>query len=240
MKTSSLRRPARDEMRIAVLALILAASPALAEAGPVSVSCPGLSVTVEAADPALVDRTCRSALWAAQRIRTCGFACDVPVSIRVSDNPRLPWDNCLAAYDSADETIEIASPARLADILKPESGFAGLDPGLLFDSLVVHEMTHACLNPQLDLGADEIAKAEYAPYALQFDFLPEDDRQSILDRYTPSGPIDLDQLAPLVLAFDPALSGARSWRHFTGPGGGCAFLHALAEDTARLPSLEEW
>ena len=132
--------PARNQpipLAAAVLALALV-SPASGE----TFKCAGLEVSVVAEDRALANRICSVAATALDRLSQCALRQTRPFDIRVSQTLPSPFNGCFGVYHCADNSVEVLDPAALSRAVEATGDFAQLPTDVLFDSLIVHEISH--------------------------------------------------------------------------------------------------
>lgn len=203
---------------LVLCSLLLGSGPA--GASDAAVPCPDQPVTVAHADAALTDRICRATALARDRLGACGLVQTRPIAVEVIDVIDVDHVACIAAYDCSRDVLRVLPPDRLAAPGVVQAPFGDIPAEALFDSLVVHELTHAFLQQTAAENPSRIDH-EYLAYAFQLDVLPEEDRARILAVAPADGPPSLDRINIGILMFAPAAFAARAWRYFDGPGGRC-------------------
>lgn len=212
---------ARPRTRRPVAALLILCLPQAGGALADAMSCPGLAVTVEAPDAATAARVCASAARAVKGLATCNV--DVPdgVAIRVTDDLE---SGCFGIYHCNEGLIELLPPAIIANGLRPESPFAGLSNSELFDSVLVHELSHAAFDAvpcPFDLCT---GTAEYVAHAMQVRSLTADQ----IAAFEAADPVDErvshDAINAILYAFSPDRFASLAWAHFTQRPDGCGYI----------------
>jgi len=215
----------------AVLALALL-SPASGE----TLRCAGLQVSVVAEDPTLANRICRVAATALDRLSQCGLRQTSRFDIRVSRALPSAFDGCFGVYHCADNSVEILDPAALARAAEATGNFAQLPTDVLFDSLIVHEISHV-LTYQSGLSNPRTsAEIEYIAYAMQMEALPASARDLLRRAHAIQRPVTVTSLNDVILAFAPEVFAVKAWTHFTTPGNGCSFVQRVLDGTVPFPS----
>ncbi|MDJ1008780.1 MAG: hypothetical protein QNJ13_13270 [Paracoccaceae bacterium] len=223
----------RAALAPAALLLHMATAGAAADA----LQCTGLPVTVVPGETALAARTCDVAAGADATFTALGLALREPVEIRLTDHIADAPESCVALYDSTLKVLEILTIDCLAEIEGGIGSFHELPPEVYFDSLIVHELTHAYLD---QTGADLNRPAhEYLAYAMQFEALPQAAREALLSQTTIRGTLDISDFNELLLAFHPLRYAAMSWRHLTDQPDRAAAVAAILSGETRFTSIDD-
>ena len=155
--------------------------------------------------------------------------------------PPVTFDaaHCIAEADTCAGVIRVTAPGQLGATLVPDSPLAQIDPELLFDSVILHELSHIALVDQPG-GADLTpAEHEYVAYSLQLDALGPEGRAPILERAGLTPPVGVDRINLMILSFDPMRFAAYAWHYFDAPGRGCASVDELLSGVALFPDMSE-
>ncbi|NNF23973.1 MAG: hypothetical protein HKN63_04115 [Rhodobacteraceae bacterium] len=178
------------------------------------------AISVDAPDPALVERICRVAQTAVEELAACNVVVARPVTIRINDD--LP-PGCVGQYHCGEGLIEVLSPEFLKERELYDSAFHQLDPKAYFDSIITHELTHAAYdNTFCPFGTCPVT-AEFLAYSMQVRSLSEADRLRFLDgmpRTRVETPADL----ALVLMMAPGKFAQLAWEFYSRPGKGCDYV----------------
>ena len=110
---------------------------------------------------------------------------------------------------------------------------------LLFESIIVHELTHAYFD-QISSGhyLPRIAH-EYLAYAVQLDALPKSERMRILDKAGVAMPFAFNDINEALLHTAPLTFAAMAWVHFNSEGGGAALVERIVSGELLFNSLWE-
>ncbi|WP_135501545.1 hypothetical protein [Roseovarius aestuariivivens] len=208
---------------IVLLALTAAcpASPALT-AEPVPCDRPGIFVTTD--DPELHDRTCAVASAALPRFEACHLKQYHPVNFHFND-AILPSNRiCLGLYHAGTNQVELLTPEAFGEAHLQSEFCEGLSEDAHFDSIIVHELTHALLDQVPGGTSRYFVDQEYIAYAMQLDLLPEAERATMLSGTELAKAPGLERFNELVLMFSPYTFAVSAWQHFSEPGNGCDFV----------------
>ncbi len=195
--------------------------------------CPG-GDRVIAPDPGLATRVCDTLTLALPQLAACHLPHDRPLTVEVTDALRGPHPDCMGVYDCQADRIAVLPPATLATLFAPDATYARIDPALLFDSVVVHEATHALIYHRMGPNSGPGAQNEYMAYAMQYAFLPDAARDRLLAGNMTDGAVTLDSMNGVILAMSPPHFAARVWQHFSAPGNGCALFQRLVSGQVRF------
>ena len=136
---------------------------------------------------------------------------------------------CLATFSCKESKIEILDHLSLQSALKKGNPFSLLPVEDLFDSLIVHEMTHA-LSLGVACGSEErFVDREYMAYAMQLASMSPTTRQSLLNEYSQSGTIEREEINDFVLLTAPAIFAAKAWRYFSESDNGCDLFRKIID-----------
>lgn len=191
--------------------------------------CPGYHAVVSGADSDVADRTCQVAETALAQLRACSMVQTDPILIVIVETLAGADPACVGRFLCHEGRIELLSPATLADALSPDSAYATLPTGAVFDGFLVHELTHALIYQTLGGTAGSVAQNEYIAYALQLESMPESVRETLVAPYRTDRDVTLDEFNDLMLGFAPDRYAARAWLHFSRPENGCAFIGRILD-----------
>lgn len=190
------------------------------------VLCPGTGVSVSGAGPATEARVCAIVEEAAPGLAACGLPLETPLSLTLVDD--LP-QGCLGLYHCGESRIEILSPDRLAQRRRPGSLFATLPVDSYFDSIVVHELTHAAHDALPCPSGVCLATSEYLAYNMQIMSLAPEDRARVEAAIDMGERVSHDEISAMVLFFSPDAFASRAWAHLNQRGDPCAYLRHVAK-----------
>jgi len=223
--------------RLGLIAALAIAAPAGAGSAPLR--CADPLVTVDAASLPVARRVCAAIAAAKPRLAACGLSQSRPVTVEVVREIEGAADHCAGLYQCGTDRIALVTPDRVTTVMPEGSVFAGLDPEVYYDSLVVHEFSHALMD-QADCERPRCtADREYVAYAFQIDSLPEEGRETIRAWRDMPEEIPRERLNDFLALMKPDIFAATAWAHFDALDDPCGFVGALAtgRTTLALPPL---
>ena len=217
--------------------LILAISafmvlPVLAEAD--DALCDGLDVTVRAPSQSLALSVCGTVQRTLTLLEQCGLQLSDPIVIAILDDLPIFGDNCFGYYGCDSNRISLRSPTSIANVGSQSALYSGLDPMVVFDSLVAHEVAHAAFAQSTREESASLANHEYVAYAVQMWSLPPLVRDKIVPSFGQDEPVEAVRLNELVAVMAPDKFAALAWQHFNEPDHGCDFVQNLATGRTSL------
>lgn len=117
--------------------------------------------------------------------------------------------------------------------------FPKLSAPVLFESLVVHELTHAYLDQTAGERFIPRIAHEFLAHAIQLGQLPEAERAQTLQEAAVSDPVELGDFNEAVLNFSPLRFAAMAWLHFENLGGDAEAVRRIIEGDLVFESLLE-
>lgn len=209
----------------AALLVVLFVSPLASDAQQATCDVSGITVTAPTEPDART--VCQTISAALPRLQACHLNVQHPLRVTVSDDLPGVGPQCLGYYQTDRSEIFIRTAAGMVQSINPQSAFSRIDPPLLFESIVVHELAHA-LFQQSSRAADPCTEDhEYVAYGMQMAWLPGDQRAQIIAPFGVDAPVDPMMLNAFVAAMAPDRYAALVWQHFSQPENGCAFIHRL-------------
>jgi len=186
--------------------------------------CTAEKITVISDDEILAQRVCSVVSRTSPQLDACNLGQLPAVEIVIVKHLPFLHSNCFGIYDSNNRQIQILDPACIASAAGPNNAFQELAPDMLFDSVIVHELTHAYTSQSETNAPLSLAESEYIAYAMQLEFLPAIERQKVLDAHKFLEPVEPEGLNSFVLMTAPSFFAAKAWRHFNYAGNGCEFV----------------
>lgn len=144
-------------------------------AGEEKTLCQTAGLVVEGETPATRDSICRIAAREIPKLAACNVAVPEGVTIKFEDT--LP-EGCVGIFHCGKALISLLPPDLMAKHRQPDRAFADVPDEAFFDSVVVHELTHAAYDSVKCPFTDCMATAEYAAYAMQVRSLPTNAREA--------------------------------------------------------------
>ncbi len=208
------------------LIFCLAASPMAADEGLV---CENPLFRVEAENPDIASRVCESATEAHDSLASCGVHLSEPLKITVLDRIAAASESCLGLYHCGEGRIELLSPDAMAVRRKAGGAFAGVSDDALWDSVLVHELTHAAYE-QVDCPFPScLATSEYAAFAMQVRSLPESELEAFGKEVTVAGPPIRDAISEVMYFISPERFAKLSWQHFSARPNPCGYMELIMD-----------
>ncbi|MBS9716738.1 DUF6639 family protein [Pseudohalocynthiibacter aestuariivivens] len=186
-----------------------------------------MEISVDTPDNVLAQHICHVAEQARDQLKVCHLFQTEPVLIKIVEQPKLDQFDCLGVFRCDDSVVEVIEPSRIPEVLVEDDPLLLISENIVFDSVVVHELTHAFMHQTLPTRSGSVAQDEYLAYAMQFEFMPEDARNVMLEARPVTTDVTLDSLNEMILMFAPTLFGLRAWTHFNYENNGCDFFQLL-------------
>jgi len=194
--------------------------------------CPGTGITVKTDDLFLAELTCDAAEQALILFENCNIPpIKDPLHIEIVDSLD---PGCVGQYHCGAGTIEVLAPHIVKELHAPESPFAFLPDAAYFQSIVVHELTHAAI-ADLSCPFDACVVAqEYLAYTMQIMSLAPAHQAAYsadmeLDRH-----ISRDELSIAILFMAPQVFAQKAWVHLSQREDPCAFVGQIVDGTVLL------
>jgi hypothetical protein len=143
-------------------------------------------------------------------------------------------EGCLGLFHCGKNKIEILHPDQLAAMKQSSDLFAPLNTLTLFDSLVVHEMSHAAM-AQVDCPfASCLGTHEYVAYAMQIWSLSPQDR-TITDAITLANtPVTDTEISAIYALMAPERFAVKAYTHLMQRDDACGYLQEIAQGRVRF------
>lgn len=186
--------------------------------------CTSEKITVIADEEIIAQRVCSVISRASTQLEACHLGQLPAVEITVVKQMPVLHSNCFGIYDCDNQQIKILDPAYISLDADPDNAFLELAPDMLFDSVIVHELTHAYTSQSASNTSLSLAASEYIAYAMQLEFLPAIERQKVLDAHEFLEPVEPEGLNGFILMTAPSVFAAKAWRHFNYAENGCGFV----------------
>lgn len=209
----------------AILALLLA-PPVGAEETRL---CPDPFFRVTAADTELADRTCRSAAAARDSLESCGVALTEPLEIHVVGSINGSLGPCLGVYHCGEQEIEVLSPEALSTAREMDGAFRGISDAAYWDSILVHELTHAAYDVVTCPFSSCIATSEYASYAMQIRSLPAEEQARFGEGIELRTNSNLGAISAMMYFMAPDRFAKYAWQHFSSVAEPCAYMSLIMD-----------
>ena len=129
-----------------------------------------------------------------------------------------------ASYKRRERVIDIPSPDVMQARVSDDSPFFNVAPREFFDSVLVHELSHAAFDEVICPLRDCTAGAEYIAYAMQIRSLSPEGRSAFEHAAGIEHQVSLDEFSAMVYAMAPKRFAAITWTHFTQRPDPCGFI----------------
>lgn len=195
-------------------------------AGKEETLCQTAGLVVMGETPEVRDRICQSAAREVPKLAMCNVAVPEGVMIKFEDTLS---DGCVGIFHCDKALISLLPPDLMAKHRALDLAFADVPDESYFDSVVVHELTHAAYDTVECPFTDCLATAEYAAYVMQVRSLPPDVRDVFETTSTFDQRIARDELSAIYYAFAPDRFAQKAWLHFTQRDDGCKFMGQIMD-----------
>lgn len=162
--------------------------------------------------------------------------CNVPAladPLRIDLVEDIP-KQCVALYHCGEDYIKVLSPALMQSKRLAEGAFTFLPIEQYFQSVIVHEITHAAFDAVPCPISSCVVGAEYVAYAMQVKFLSPEDRQRFVDLAGLDRKISRDELSALILYMAPHLFAQKAWTHLSQRENPCGYIGQITDGTVLL------
>ncbi|WP_157771549.1 DUF6639 family protein [Thioclava nitratireducens] len=201
---------------VGLIAGLLVATASIA--GAENTLCQTAALTVEGGTPVARDRICRIAAREIPKLAACNVM--VPEGLTIRFDETLPED-CIGLFHCGEAFVRLLPPDLMAESRKPERAFSGVPDDLYFDSVVVHELTHAAYDKVECPFSDCSATAEYAAYAMQVRSMPIAGREAFEAAAVVDHRITREELNATYYTLSPDRFAQKAWLHFIQREDGC-------------------
>ncbi|SEN00834.1 DUF6639 family protein [Palleronia pelagia] len=209
---------------IGLIAGLLAATASVA--GEKETLCQTAGLVVKGETTEARDRICHIAAREIPKLAACNVA--VPEGVTIKFEHTLP-EGCMGIFHCGEALISLLPPDLMAECRAPERAFVDVPDRPFFDSVVVHELTHAAYYTVECPFKDCLATAEYAAYAMQVRSLPPDAREAFEATSAYDQRIARDELNAIFYAFAPDRFAQKAWLHFTQRDDGCELIRQIMD-----------
>lgn len=205
---------------LAVTCSMATAIAALAEPLP----CDTTRTLVETDDQDLHERVCNVVMTALPVLENCHLRQNLPVLIRFNDALSTSGHDCLGLYHDGKGQIDLLTPEAFHSSHIKSDYCKEIPENVHFDSIIVHEMTHALLDQVPGAKDYDLVDQEYIAYAMQFEIIHKSVRDRFLSSIGLSAPIEPEWINEFILSVSPSVFAASSWLHFSSSERGCEFV----------------
>ena len=202
-----------------------------------TVVCSESLVSVTAPNASRAQSVCTTVMATLPKLAQCDLQLSHPLSITVLNDLPGVSDTCFGYYVCDGHRIFVRSPGGIAEITQLSRLYKDIAPEVVFDSIVVHEVSHAAFEQTACEDALCLANHEYVAYVMQMWSFPLVVRQKIVEQFGQDEPVEPIRLNDLIAVIAPEKFAALAWQHFNQPGNGCDFVGALVTGNVSLEIL---
>ena len=204
----------------ALLVAVCAANPIAAE----PVTCADPSFQVSGGDADARDRACQVASEARGSLAACNVTINSGVKIDIVETLETAAADCLGLYHCGEDRIEILSPKAMSTMRDKEGVFELIEDAPYWNSVLVHELTHAAYDAVECPFTSCIATSEYAAYVMQVRSLPEDQRTLFGKTVNLKTKPGFEAISSMMLFLSPSHFAKIAWLHFQGLDDPCGYM----------------
>jgi len=199
-----------------------------------TITCDGNTVSVTAPNSARAQSVCATVATALTKLNQCDLTLSQPLTITVLNDLPGVSDTCFGYYVCDENRISVRSPQGIAEVAWLSTLYQTIDPEIVFDSIVVHEVAHAAFEQTACEEALCLANHEYVAYVMQMWSFPSSVRHALVERFGQEEPVEPIRLNELIAVLAPEKFAALAWQHFNEPENGCDFVTDLVTGKVSL------
>lgn len=205
-----------------VVSLAVGAFPLLAD----TLTCPARNVVIKYDQKSNAALACEAAERALEILDQCAVPLS-PGSLQI-DIVQTLQAGCVGIFHCGQGRIEVLAPDRMTPVRDPDGTFAFLPSDEYFQSVIVHEMTHATTeNIPCPFDACPVS-AEYIAYAVQIMSIKTDARLILYRHLDTERAVSREDFSLVLLLMAPNVFARKVGAHFSQLEDPCRFLRDLA------------
>ena len=194
--------------------------------------CAATDITVEASDPTHARLTCDAVERALIQFENCNIPpLEGPLYIEIVDRLEA---GCVGQYHCGKGSIKVLEPSVMGALHAPDSPFAFLPNEAYFQSIVVHELTHAAIADLPCPFETCVVAQEYLAYTMQVMSLAPDFQAAYSAEAGVDTHISRDELSIAILFMAPQIFAQKAWGHLSQREDPCAYLGQIVDGTVLL------
>ena len=186
-------------------------------------------ITVTGSDLATRELACSAAAEARKTLASCNAILDRAIEFEIVEAFDTDHAACLGLYHCGEDKIEILSPADMAAARDKEGAFELIADEAYWQSIIVHELTHAAYDTIKCPFTSCVATTEYAAYAMQVFSLPPDQQALFGTSVTLRSKPSFDSISMVMLFMAPDRFAKMAWLHFRGREDPCDYMRLIME-----------
>lgn len=199
-------------------------------------TCEGVPIELARGAPETLEVVCTAARQAIQILASCGIEALSTVKVETVDEPQ---SHCgvpvYGTFDPSTSTIRLASLSLCIAQFPAGSAHAALPPRNAYQSIVVHEMTHAFLSGRTKSRPLPRVAQEYVAYVVQISSMNENDQSRFLSAFSGQPIAELWHFNELSYFLNPEQFAVLAFEHFRHPSNGCGFLQRVVSGEVNFP-----
>ncbi len=196
------------------------------------VSCEGSDVIVMASRAQDAKLACEATAHAKILFESCNIpAITRPMRIDVVDDLIA---NCFGQYHCGKGWIELLAPSEMEARRLPDSVYAELPNDTFFQSVAVHELTHAAIENLPCPFKSCLVANEYVAYVMQIMSLTPAQQRRFTEQADVGRKVSRDELNPYIYFMAPERFAKKAWMHFTQRDDPCGFVGQIVDGTVLL------
>jgi hypothetical protein len=208
-------------MAIAIACFAFLTSAAVSQ----TLQCTGTKVAVTAQSKDHAALACDAAITAKALFAECAVpALSDPAHIKVLE---VMPAGCFGLFHCETRLIEALSPDALHYQRPLGSIFSHVPTNAYFQSIIVHELTHAATDGMPCPFDSCLVGREYISYLMQMKSLDRATREKIELSIDMDAPVSFDGFHPFILMMAPDVFSQRVWAHHHQQDDPCGFVDAL-------------
>jgi hypothetical protein len=203
-------------------------------------SCNIDSITVVAEDSRNAELACDTIVSTDLRLRDLGLEIDQTVRVEITPVLDVAQGVCVGLYSTAEKKLQLLPLDCMEEQPGRSKAFPAMEPELLFQSVIVHEMVHAYLDQQSSGRFLPRVAHEYLAYAIQLDALSDAERDRVLEKADmQEASVELEDINEAILNLMPVRFAAMAWLHFNQEGGDASLVRRIIEGEQLFNSVWE-
>ena len=228
-------------LRISASGVLLLLSAIASAAGGTSSSC--FTILLDTGLGSAEERTlvCEGAAKARAFFSSLGIELKRRIRLRLHAAEIEDRRSHLGSYDAELDQIDLLTLARAKALTAGDALFGLQIDEPLYESLVVHEVSHAIAGQQFGFRPVPLVSQEYIAYVAQFSTMDPATRSRILRVYSAAAFAGLEEMSSTYYALDPSRFGVKVWLHYRSLKDRPGFIRDLLSGAIR-PAAEdlEW
>jgi hypothetical protein len=210
-----------------ILGMLIALAGPLGAAEPMF--CTDPIFRVEADTEELAMQTCDALARARTTLESCAVALETPLEIAVTERVDGEFGPCLGVYHCGEDRIEVLSPEAMSELRETDGAFGPIPDAAYWESVLVHELTHAAYDRVKCPFTSCVATTEYAAYAMQVHSLPPEQQARFGQTVPLKGDVDRSAISAMMYFMSPDRFAKYAWLHFKARPDPCGYMSQIMD-----------